>query len=345
MDNSTSMSNFVLSPFVSYLTDIQQALTWSMLSFLILGNIGNLLNCFVFLQRSLRSNPCSHYLFVSSITNSIALSFTIPTGIYEMKQISLTSYSLIYCKLRLYIYHSLLMISRYLIILACFDRACLSSRRPTIRNLSHVRFARILSLFTIIFWFIGAVHLPLVVKIQFGYCTLPGVYPLIFSIYAVIFAGIIPPVAMTIFSAFTLRNLHSIHVRIHSTSAPTNSIMRQRDLHLIRMLTAQVIIYVLTTTPYPLNTLYAAITLSTPKSSDRQAIEGFIYFVTSTFLLFINPSATFYIYFTTSKAFRTELQAACKRLWLTVLRKPQNQSSVRNISSKVQPQAIPRQTR
>ncbi|UJR27691.1 hypothetical protein I4U23_008969 [Adineta vaga] len=341
MDEVTPISDVAVSPLVSYLINIQQGMTWSMVSFLVLGNIGNVLNCFVFLQKSLRSNPCSYYLFLSSLANILALSFTISTGIYAVEQINLTSSSLIYCKLRLYIYHTLLMISRYLIVLACIDRACLSSRQAKIRNLSHIRLARIVSFGTIIFWFIGTMHIPLFTTIRSKYCVMPGVYLVIFGIYAVIFAGCIPPILMSVFSLYTLHNLHSIHLRINTTTMQRNHTMRQRDFQLNRMLTAQVIVYILTTTPYPLNTLYTAVTLSTFKSADRQIIEAFIYFITSTFLLFINPSVSFYIYYATSIAFRKELKVACNNLWQIILCKPQNQMVVTSVSSKVMPQTTP----
>ncbi|CAF1181649.1 unnamed protein product [Adineta steineri] len=292
-------------------------MTWSMMIFLIFGTIGNICNCFVFLQKSLRSNSCSHYLLISSIANTLALIFSISTGIYSVAQIDLTSYSLIFCKLRLYIYHTLLMISRYLIIIACIDRACVSSRRVSIRNFSQIHIARILSSMTIIIWFIATIHIPIMNTIELDYCIMPGTYSLIFSIYALIFAGIIPPVLMSIFSLITLHNLHLIHVRVSTTSTQINHRIRQRDFHLIRMLTAQVFVYILTTTPYPINTVYAAVTARTNKSMDRQAIESFIYFITSSFLLFINPAVSFYIYIATTKAFRKELKLA----WINLRQK------------------------
>ncbi len=314
-ETAVTDSNSTISILSHQLIITQHILTWSMLTFLIFGNIGNLCNCFIFLQKSLRSNSCSCYLFVSSVANIIALTFAIPTSVYSIQQINPGSYSLIYCKLRLYIYHTLLMISRYLIVFACIDRACLSSRRVFIRNFSHIRIARILSLITIIFWFFGAMHVPILSTIRSGHCIMPDIYNLIFGIYTLIFAGIIPPVSMSIFSLITIRNLHSTRIRIHTIGHQKNRPMRQQDFHLIRMLTAQVVVYVLTTTFYPLNTIYGAITRSVNKTIDRQIIEAFVYFLTGTFLLFINPTVPFYIYISTSKAFRSEFRTASINLW------------------------------
>jgi hypothetical protein len=323
MEETTTNNITAISSLFYSLVSVERNLTWLMMIFLIFGNIGNLCNCLVFLQKSLRSNPCSRYLLVSSIINVIVLTYAIPTGIYGIEQTDPVTYSLIYCKLRLYIYHTLLMISRYLIILACLDRACLSSRKVSVRNFSQIRIARLLSLIIIPFWFIAAMHLPLISTIVSGYCIMPGIYSLIYGIYALIFAGLIPPVLMSIFSLMTLRNLHSIHTRVHPTQNPNYRSMRQRDFHLTRMLMGQVIVYVLTTTPYPINAFYSAVTISVNKDINRQMIESFIYFITGTFLLFINPSISFYIYITTSKAFRTELKAASINLWQQVFHRNQ----------------------
>ena len=333
MELPTTISHMPMSPLAICLMNAQGRMTWSMLVFLVVGNIGNALNCLVFLQKSLRSNPCSHYLFVSSIANALALMFNIPTSIYAVKQIDPISYSLTYCKLRLYIYHTLLMASRYLIVFACIDRACLSSRRVPVRNLSQIRLARLISLLTVIFWFLAAMHIPLATTIQSHVCIMPEGYALVFSVYAVVFAGLIPPIAMSVFSLFTIYNLHSMRVRVHAAHVPTQRVMHRRDFHLTRMLIAQVIIYIFTTTPYPLNTLYSAVTLSMTKSPDQQAIEAFIYFITGTFLVFINPSASFYIYIATSQAFRMELRTAWRKLWQQYVRNQPAASTI--ISSKM----------
>ncbi len=330
MEETTTNSTSTISPLSYRLLSAQQILTWSMLTFLLFGIIGNLCNCFVFLQKSLRSNSCSFYLLISSIANILALTFAITTSIYAIVQIDPITYSLIYCKLRVYIYHSLLMISRYVIIFACIDRACLSSRRVSIRNFSQIRISRIIGIITTIFWFIGPIHLPILSTIQSGSCIMPGIYNLIFGIYVFIFAGFIPPVLMSMFSLITLRNLHSSRVRVHASHTQTNHLMRQRDIHLTRMLIAQVIVYVLTTTPYPLNTIYQAITISIDKSINREIIESFVYFITGTFLLFINPTVSFYIYISTSKAFRGELKAACRNLWQKCFYKQRNLSTIPN---------------
>ena len=334
MDETRIDTDLTMSPLSNKLIYAQQILTWSMLAFLIFGNIGNLCNCFVFLQKPLQSNSCSNYLLVSSITNIITLTFVIPTSIYSIIQNDPMSYSLIYCKLRLYIYHCLLMISRYLIVFACIDRACLSSTRVFMRNFSQKKKARKICLIIIIVWFIVPIHIPLLITIESNICIMSDTYKLVFGIYTLIFAGTLPPLLMSIFSLITLYNLHRVRIRVHASGTQPNRLMRQRDIHLTRMLIAQVIVYVLTTTPYPLNTLYAAITVSIDKTIDRQIIETFIYFFTGQVLLFINPTVSFYIYISTSKAFRSELKTAMINLWQKVFNKQRNNIINHNVNQR-----------
>jgi hypothetical protein len=63
------------------------------------------------------------------------------------------------------------------------------------------------------------------------------------------------------------------------------------------------------TIAHPIQTVYSAVTLiiGGTKSADRSAIENFILFITSSFLLNFYSAASFFV-FLTSKAFRRELR-------------------------------------
>jgi len=81
------------------------------------------------------------------------------------------------------------------------------------------------------------------------------------------------------------------------------------------MLFVQVIVYMCFTISYPLNTIYNATVLiiGGSKSAERTAIENFVLFLTSGFLLNFYSTASFFI-FLTSSAFRRELrQVLCCR--------------------------------
>ncbi len=85
--------------------------------------------------------------------------------------------------------------------------------------------------------------------------------------------------------------------------------LQQRDRQLSKMLFVQVVVYMIFTILYPIQTVYNAITLiiGGTKSADRIAIENFILFITSGFLLNFYSAASFFVFFT-SNAFRKELK-------------------------------------
>jgi len=138
-----------------------------------------------------------------------------------------------------------------------------------------------------------------------------GIYQWIFSIYLVIIAGIISPILMIIFIYFTLKNLKVLH---QPRQILNNQSLRltKRDSQLIRMLLLHVIIYIITTSLYPINMFYEAITQNINKSLERLSIENFILFQTTNFIFYLNNISPFFVYYFVSLTFRLEL----KNIWL-----------------------------
>ncbi|CAF3073272.1 unnamed protein product [Rotaria sp. Silwood2] len=284
-------------------TSTQQCMGWIMIIYIFFGNIGNLCNCIVFLRKQLRSNSCSCYLLAGSISNIIVLSFLVSTNIFAIERFDPTNNSLIYCKIRAYFGHIVINLSRTLIVLACFDRACISSSHVSIRNIGKVRVALRIIFFSIICW-------------------------ILFSVHALIWntiANVAPPLLMIAFSWTTLRNIRLAHRRVQPTL--TFSGMRPRDFQLTRMLVAEVVVYVLSSLPFTFYSFYSSVTMSINKSSDRQSIEAFINFLSSIFVVYINPSSTFYVYYATSKTFRSEFKAAVKNIWQRIFRRDQQRQN------------------
>ncbi|UJR23819.1 hypothetical protein I4U23_026795 [Adineta vaga] len=120
---------------MSTLGDLQRSLTrYGMSSYLILGNIGNVINIFVFCQKEHRKNSCSLYLLIASFINIFIINYGIIPTLYSLDYPNPELYSITFCKLRLYLLHSALMISRSLVVLACMDRCALSSASQHIRS-------------------------------------------------------------------------------------------------------------------------------------------------------------------------------------------------------------------
>ncbi|CAF3627218.1 unnamed protein product [Rotaria sp. Silwood1] len=189
------------------------------------------------------------------------------------------------------------------------------------RNLGKVRIALIIILLCTLIWIVISIHVLIWNTIIAGKCSKSSLYNTIFGIYVFVIVAVAPPVLMTIFSITTLRNIRLAHRVVHPTLTPNG--MRQRDYQLTRMLIAEVVVYILSTLPFPVNALYNIVTMSVAKSADRQTIEAFISFITSTFLIYINPSSTFYIYLATSKTFRSELKATFNNIAYRVFGIPQ----------------------
>jgi len=302
---------------MSSLPIIQEYLTrYGMSTYLILGNFGNLFNIIIFCQRSHRKNSCSLYLLVASIMNIFIINFGVIPTLYSLNHINPETYSISYCKLRLYLLHSTLMISRSMIILACIDRFAVSSASKHIHSFGQPKVAICLIILISFTWPIIASHILVLLTIRSEMCNAYGKYSLIYSIYSFIVAGFLPPTLMIIFGFLTIHNLRRIHSRVRPNIIRIAHI-HSKDYYLSIMLMCEVIIYFISTILYPIQTLYLTITRDTIKSASRIKIESFITFLAYSFLIYINSASTFYIYIGTSHAYRRQ----CRRFIIDCWRK------------------------
>lgn len=181
-------------------------------------------------------------------------------------------------------------------IAACVDRWALTCSNPKIRSICRPHIARGVIPSLLLIWSIIPIHMAIFVNNDAGRCRASGSYALAFSIYLFIFIGILPPVLMIAFGILAWRNLQSIRKRI----APLTNVHRIRfhrsDRDLMRMLTGEVLVYIIATSLYPVNVLYGAITASiaAEKSDMRLAVESLIAFIISPVLNYIYCVAHFY---------------------------------------------------
>ncbi len=295
------MSNSV-STLPSILNTIQEYLTYILLPiYVILGIIGNTFCIIYFLQRSQRTSSCAFYLLLAAITNTFADTFGVTTTILTTWNPSISAI-LIYCKLRMYINHTLIFIGRMYTILASIDTFAMSSPRHVCRMFSQRSNAIKYSIAVVFCCPIIAVHIPIMNTVVANQCVMTGVYSLIFAIYQMFIAGIFPPVTMIIFSCLAYLNMKRGGIRNDNTG---NRIKRQQQRQLIRMVTTQIIVYIISAELVPVTTLYKQLTSNITKSQNRKAIESFITFFAQTCLLYLNTWAAFFIYYATSSSFRT----------------------------------------
>ncbi|CAF4005668.1 unnamed protein product [Adineta steineri] len=262
---------------------------------LVFGILGNIINIIIFLRKSLRQISCNNYFLASSFVNLIILNVGIIPLIYTNKyNWQITT---IYCKIRSYLFNSSQQMSRYFIVMACFDRFALCSSNIRLRRFSHVNIARI--------------------SIN-NSCIYPGTSALYNSIYGITLVGFIPPILMLTFSLLTYRNLkikqyrrqtHLFTTLNNQISINQNLKQEKKDQQVLRMLIIQVIIYISTTTPSSINLLYSVLTSYSGiiKSNERKSIESFISFVTG-ILNYTYPTLSCYLFFFISHLYRNQIK-------------------------------------
>ena len=298
----------------AYLATIQSLLTrYGMSTYVTFGNFGNLLIIAVFAQPGQRKNPCSLYLLAMTICNLICLDVGIIPIIFSLDHVDISTEYLAACKIQFYIRHAAFQMMRTYKVLACIDRFALSSMQAKIRSFSQYKMALLLIIIGAIFWALAVIFFAYARTIQNGSCNIfDALYSTIYTIYYLIFAGLLPPTLILVFSILVMRNLKQMRSRIQPTLETTvgagKTTLRKRDRDLMKMVLVEVMIYVLSTLPFSIYLVYQLITSGYVKTKDRKNIETFINYMAQSFLMYLNTALPFFIYVATSPSFRRECQ-------------------------------------
>ena len=277
---------------------------------MVFGNIGNMFIVMCFSRQ--RSNACSIYLLNLAIMNSLYLTFNGLAQIFPYNYDNGTMGAFVFCKTRLYLASVLGQIAKSVLVLACIDRFMLTSTRASLRAFSTPKHAKCLIAGIITFWFIVTIHASIMSAIINGQCILFGVYSTVFNFYMIIFIGIIPPGMLSIFGYLTYRHMKQMRARVQPTVRNTingNISVRRQDRELLTIVLCEVLVYIITATPYPLILLETTISryITQNKGVLYTQIESFITAV-AVLLLLLNSVAPCYIYFIFSKRFRHDLR-------------------------------------
>ncbi|CAF1327997.1 unnamed protein product [Adineta ricciae] len=297
---STSVLSFIQAQFVRY----------GMAIILVFGCFGNVYAVFFFIRQ--RKNVCALFLLSAAFMNILYLIFNIPINVYSYEFGDPSRYSMTLCKLRYYIFHVWGQMSRYFILLACIDRYALTHMSANIRLLIGPRLARRLIVIVTLFWHVFPLHILIMTTIKNGQCGYFDLYYILNSIYMLIFVCLVPPISMSVFGYLAFRNMHRLHTRVQPSSpGMTNDAIaiHRQDQNLLRMVLAEVIMYLMTMSIYPVIICELAVTnaIGMNKSLQQTQIESFILFMAQ-FLIYINTSAPFYTYMTVSKTFRHDFK-------------------------------------
>jgi hypothetical protein len=292
---------------MSTLTPIQiaqgQLLRYMPLVTIIIGTIGNILNCLIFTRRSLRRNSCSIYFLASSIANFFPIYFGCLTRLLSSFNINppLTSMAL-YCKTKTFLTYMGLAGSTWFIVGACADRFASSSTSARLRSFSQVKVARrvilIISIVDILVYF--QMNFCFDGNVQSANCYPSSPLCNSFNDYNLLITySLCPPILMLVLGLMTIRNVRAgRHVRTETNP---------KDRQLTIMLIIQVICILTLTMPISVQKLYAELTLYQSKSANRLLIESFL----ATFVVLLalmNASTSFYLFTLTGKVFRKELK-------------------------------------
>lgn len=180
-------------------------------TFYIFGTFGNFILICILVQRTHRRNSCSLYLLAATIVNFILIQCILPLAVYSADHIDPQNVSLIWCKIRSYLFNGLLMLYRWYKMAACIDRAAMCSRHARIRSFSDPRIACRTILIITIIWVLIPIHLAVYFRIEFGRCGPQlGLYAKLYSAYSILIAGWSPPIVMAIFGTIAYLNLKKV---------------------------------------------------------------------------------------------------------------------------------------
>jgi hypothetical protein len=290
----------------SILTTIQTQLNlYGYPILMILGIIGNAFIVILFNRQ--RRNPCAIYLMSSAIANSAYITFVGPLQIFPFYFGNGTIRELAFCKMYTYILNDLGQIAKTMIVLACLDRFLITNERATFRAFSTLKRAKWLIFFSILFWLVFDIHIPIMRTIINGQCVFFGIYSIIYTLYAIIFVSAIPTIILCIFGYLTYRNMRQMQLRVQpitNNRIDANNSIRRQDRDLLIIVISEVLLYIVTTIPFPLILLEKMISgyIISNKSVQYSQIEGFILSI-AYLLLFANSAIPFYIYLISSKSF------------------------------------------
>ncbi|CAF4284862.1 unnamed protein product [Rotaria sp. Silwood2] len=274
----------------------------------IVGVVGNILNCLVLSERTLRSNPCALIFLASSFIDLISILIGLPTRILAGWQHDPTSTVNWICKFRAFIVFSTRTMSIWLITLATIDRWLISSidiHRRQMSNLKNVKreifIIVTLSILTYTYmlqcYAANIADAPLKCYGKSQICRL--INDLTYSFITVV----IPLILMIIFGLLTISHVHRVHNRIQNKAVRSVNIpstikelhSKKVDHHLLRMLIIQVLLLTMLCIPQAFEKFYITFEPLGSGAALEDAIKLFLY-NTEILLAFIASSMSFYIY-------------------------------------------------
>ncbi|CAF0973852.1 unnamed protein product [Rotaria sp. Silwood1] len=220
---------------------------------MIIGTTGNLLNICVLGERTIRDNPCSIYLWWSSLFSIVFIWSGLITRILEGYDINWPNQTQPVCKARLFILTVCWSVATWALVGASIDRFLGSSESVTYRSLSTIRMARrfliiIILISILIFGEIFYCYEANVPNVPVP-CYINNLTCQLYNNWMnILYNIVIPSGLMAVFGILTIVNVRkrivhparstTIAVGIHRTNRQPR--MRKIDRHLRKILLVQV---------------------------------------------------------------------------------------------------------
>lgn len=216
--------------------------------------------------------------------------------------------SLLFCKLRGYIFQIGLMLSRWYIAFACIDRYISTSDQMRLRRFANKKIAYRVIIIVIIFWSIICSHRLIFYEIKGSACgILSNVAAALYhSAYVIFGGGVLPSAIMMICACLIRRNLTYRQQRRERLALGDHQ-RKSLDQQLLSILFVQIICYIIFIIPQLVNLTFNSISITVPnRSAEHLAVERFMSFFAEV-MLYLFPVTSFYLYTLVSRTFRREL--------------------------------------
>ncbi|UJR12071.1 hypothetical protein I4U23_016249 [Adineta vaga] len=171
--------------------------------------------------------------------------------------------SLFLCRFRGYLLQSSSLIYKIMILFASIDRFALTSSNVKIRSFSKQQLSIKIIIGIILFGMLISINLAIYETIENNRCFFFGTYGFFFSIYQICIFGFILPILQISFCFLIIKNLKSIHVRVQPGLIIENeskNVLSKGDMTLIKLVLFEIIIGIILTTLYPIQSLYSILT-------------------------------------------------------------------------------------
>lgn len=286
------------------------------------GIIGNLMSILVFIQRTLRTNPCAMYFLAASLSNlTYLLTLLSPMLDAWDETFNLINTVSGLCKFTMFIILTARTLALWFIVLAAIDRYLVSSTNNNRRQLSSLKQSylniTIVCIIAILMWIesiycfdANLIGTPLKCYTTSQACKLYN------DLTLALITITIPIILMLIFGLLTTVNIRQSNRRINPTVitvVTSNSTSRRTEQVLTRMLFTQVFLITILNLPHAVFIIYLTITFDQPRTPVQGTIGGFIFNILL-LLPFVSSCTSFLLYTLTGKIFRETLVQLIKKM-------------------------------